>query len=218
MLPPKEFKIKSDKKIKPKKCRICPDKFTPVNHMQICCSTKCAIEYAKSKTVLKEKKNWREQKAVLKEKLKGVKEYKVDLQKEINTICRILDKGAGCISCGNQGTPQAGHYHTTQAHGTIRYNLHNLHTQCYSCNCEKAGNIHAYDLGLIDRYGKEYWELVKFELTSKYPYISFKEAFLREKIPIARQIVKELQKADLTYPPKIRIEMRESLNKRIGIY
>jgi hypothetical protein len=150
-------------------------------------------------------------------KLDGVKRLKKDLEKEINAIVRLIDKGSGCISCGGHTTPQAGHYHTVQSNGSIRYNLHNLHLQDYNCNCSKSGNIHQYDLGLMNRYGKDYWEYVKFEIVKEYPLIKLTESQYINAIKIARTIKQELT-CESTYTAKDRMLLRNKINKQIGIY
>lgn len=208
------------KKIYDRTCilKTCKNKFTPSSNTQRVCSFECSIEYAKEQSRKEQSKIRLSEKRKLKESIKGIKELKKELEIEINTICRLIDKDSGCISCGGHTTPQAGHYHTVQANGSLRFNLLNVHLQDYNCNCAKGGNIHQYDLGLIKTYGKEYWEMVKFELPNKYPILKPKAHELKEWIVNARQIVKELKKIDLTYPAKVRVQLREQYNLRIGIY
>lgn len=55
-------------------------------------------------------------------------------------------------------------------------------------------------------------------LKSRYKLIKLSQEDLKDKIKIARQIVKELQKADLTYPANVRLELRKKYNERLGIY
>jgi hypothetical protein len=169
---------------------------------------------AKKTVIVKEKKKDQE----LRKKLDGVKSLKKDLEKEVNAIARLIDSGSGCISCGGQTTPQAGHYHTVQSNGSLRYNLHNLHLQDYNCNCEKSGNIHEYDLGLMNRYGREYWEYVKFQIVKEYPLVKLTATEYEDAIQKARQIKKELQSNPMTYTATNRIFLRNKINKRLGIY
>lgn len=150
--------------------------------------------------------------------LDGIPKQKKILEKEINSISRLIDKGSGCISCGGQTTPQGGHYHTVKSNGSIRYNLHNIHLQDYNCNCEKGGNIHYYDLGIIDRYGNKYWEYVKFSVVKEYPLIKFSMQDLEEAILKARKIKKDLEKSNMIFNSEQRIILRNKFNKMIGIY
>jgi hypothetical protein len=210
-----------------KKCKYCGNHFVPkYSSLETYCQDddcryKYAIEVlAKKKEAEKKKiaKQWKTDKAVLKEKIKGIPELKKDLEREINKICCLIDLGSGCISCNGHTTPQCGHYHSVNSNGSIRYNLDNLHLQDYSCNSAKGGNIHKYDLGLIDRYGKQYWEYVKFELVEKYPYLKMTISEYKEKILIARRIVKWLQLQEKKYTPKERLSLRKKYNNEIGIY
>lgn len=217
MLGPKEFKEAKSKRIKDKKCKECLIIFTPQRPLQSVCSPKCAIAHNKKLEAKKEKKEWSEQKAVLKEKLKTLSDWKDDLQVEINKIVRLIDKYVPCISSGaTSGKVNSGHYVSRGSNDTIRFNLHNIFLQSEHSNTHLSGDTLRYQDGLKQMYGLEYFERV--DSLRSTPLIKLSIDEIRVKISICRQIVKELQKADLTYPPKIRIELRESLNKRIGIY
>lgn len=154
--------------------------------------------------------------------LGGIPRKKKLLEKEINKICCLIDRRAGCISCPSHNTPQAGHYHTVASNGALRYNLHNLHLQDYNCNVGRSANIPAYDLGLIDRYGKPYWEYVKFDIVRETPELKLKEWEYDEYIDRARKIVKDFGKLvdSRTEPftPQQRIQLRTKYNKIIGLY
>lgn len=206
------------KKIYDRKCLNCKEKFKPTSNTQSVCSHVCAMEYAKNKARKDKTKNNALDRKKLKDSIIGVPELKKLLETQINTICRLLDKGSGCISCGGHTTPQAGHYHTVQAYGSLRFNLFNIYLQDYNCNCAKGGNIHQYDLGLIKMYGKEHWEFVKFELPLKYPILKLTKSELLEVIPKAKEIVKRLKDADITHSLAQRIRLRKEYNNFIGIY
>lgn len=140
------------------------------------------------------------------------------LEKEVNNIARLIDKDSGCISCGGHTTPSGGHYHSVKSNGSIRFNLDNIHLQDYNCNGNKGANIPKYDLGLIKRYGKQYWEYVKFDIVNKFPLLKMARFEYEEKIKIARSIVKHLKLENKTYSPTERIELRKKYNKMLGIY
>lgn len=208
------------KKIYDRKCinKTCKQKFKPTSATQTVCSQKCAIEYAKINSEKKQREIKRLEKQKLQKGVTGLPELKKLLETQINAICRLLDKDVPCISCDGLTTPQAGHYHSVQKNGSIRFNLFNVHVQDYNCNCAKGGNQHAYDLGLIKMYGKEYWEMVKFELPLKYPVLKLTKPEIEEAINKAREILKNLKKANITYSTAQRIRLREEYNKAIGIY
>lgn len=209
------------------KCRICGEKFTPKfsSFEKTCqldnCRTQWAMsEVAKQKTA-KEKKvkqDWNKEKLEMKEKLKTLSDWQKDLEKPINKICCLIDFGSGCISCNGTTTPQAGHFHTVKSNPSIRYNLHNVHLQDYNCNCAKGGNIQKYDVGLIERYGKEYWEFVKFDIVREYPLLKMAKHEYQEKIDKANAIVKWLQLQGKSYNKSERLELRKKYNLEIGIY
>jgi len=206
------------KKIYDRKCVNCKEKFKPTSSSNTACSMKCAIEYSKNKVKADKLKISRLETKKQRESIVGIPELKKLLEAQINTICREIDKGSGCISCGGHTTPQSGHYHTVQSNGSIRFNLFNVHLQDFNCNCAKGGNLHNYDLGLIKMYGKEYWEYVKFELPKLYPVLKLNKPELLEAIPKARELVKRLKKANITHSSEQRIRLREEYNKFIGIY
>lgn len=178
----------------------------------------CAIKHAKELAENKKLKISALEKQKLKKALTGLPELKKLLEAQINTICRLLDKGSGCISCGGHTTPQSGHYHSVQKNGSIRFNLFNVHLQDYNCNCAKGGNLHQYDLGLIKMYGKEYWEYVKFELPLKYHVLKLTVHEITGAIQRAKEITKRLKEADITYSMEQRKRLRHEYNECIGIY
>lgn len=204
---------------KPKSCKNCKNKFTPeYNPLQFLCSPKCALEYNKKAAERKEKDEWKAKKKELVEKLKTMGDYEADLQTEINAICRLIDEGLNCISCGNNGKPQAGHYHSRGANTTLRFNLNNLHLQCYRCNVELSANITGYNLGLIDWYGKAYQEYVEYELPKEYPLLKWSKNDLILWTAHARAMKKEITKLDRPFNNEDRIFWRNHYNKKIGIY
>jgi len=80
----------------------------------------------------------------------------------------------------------------------------------------KGSNIIGYDEGLIERYGREYWEGVKFNLVRSYPLVKFTVGDLRFAISEARKVQKELK--GLTFPTKVRLRISDEINKRLGLY
>ena len=211
------------------RCLNCKQKFEPNRFLQKYCESadceKSAQQYlddkiAKALKTVKQKKKqeWNKEKIEIENKLKTLTDWQKQLEKPINKISCLIDKGSGCISCNGKTTPQGGHYHSVKSNGSIRFNLDNIHLQDYNCNCRKGANIHNYDLGLIDRYGKEYWEYVKFEIVSKFPLLKLHKYEYQEKIDTANRIVKWLQLQDKEYNSKQRLELRKRFNQEIGIY
>lgn len=156
----------------------------------------------------------------LKEVLKTSSDKKKELQEEVNRIVRLIDKGHPCMMCGNSKMKKinACHYHSVGSNDTIRFNLHNNWAGCESCNSFKGGNINGYDLCLIATFGNEYWEEIKFGLTREYKILKLSKPEIDEKIKIAREIIRELKKADRVYTNEERVELRDKYNKRLGMY
>lgn len=209
------------KRFKPgkKRCKNCNNEFEKnVNQpFQICCTVKCAIEYVRKQADKKELKQQRTEAKELAEKWKRYPDWLKDLENLINTIVRLIDSDAPCISCGYGGKPQAGHYNSVQAAPTIRYNLHNIHRQCYQCNVPKSGNINGYDEGLIKIYGRPYWEYIKFGLKNTYHEpLKLSIPDIQTRLVICRVIIKEFTKGQIGDMDKI--ILRDELNTRIGIY
>jgi len=163
-------------------------------------------------------KKWLKEKKEIKEDLKTLNDRQKELEREINKIAVLIDFGGGCISCNGLKSPQGGHYHSVKANGSIRFNLDNIHLQDYYCNVEKSANLHNYDLGLIKRYGKQYWEYVKFDIVRLFPLLKMAKNDYSEKIKIARSIVKHLKLENKTYNTNERLELRKKFNTMIGIY
>ena len=203
--------------MKPKKCKQCGELFTPTRPLEYVCGFKCAMDRTYDLNLKKKEKAINDKVKDMKESLKGLAEFKKDLEREINTIVRLIDKGCNCISCNARGN-SAGHFHSVAANGSIRYNLHNLHLQEYSCNGEKGGNVIKYGQGLIEIYGKEYKEYVEYDLVRLYPNLKITIAELKEAIGKARNVVKILKTEDKEYSPEERLQRRTFFNKIIGIY
>lgn len=75
-----------------------------------------------------------------------------------------------CISCGETNPPDlhggqwdCGHFKTVGAYPELRFEEHNAHKQCKSCNAgsgkytaKEATVAQQYEAGLVARYGQEY--------------------------------------------------------------
>lgn len=108
-----------------------------------------------------------------------------------------------------------GHVLSRGSQPSIKYNLHNIHRQSAQSNHWQADDIKMRE-GLEREYGKEYLDFVlslkqtralKF---TKPQYLAFYR--------IACDIVNDLRKQGKTFNTKERIEMRNKLNIKLGIY
>lgn len=157
-------------------------------------------------------------KAEAKESLKEVKDFKVDLQREINTIVRLIDKDCVCPCTLKKHTyNDSGHVYSRGSTPELAFNLNNIYLQSVYANQHLSGDPINFFKGLEILYGKEHKEYV-YNLKGKFlPFKPTKEE-IKEYIKTARQIVKELKSLDLPYSPEHRLRLRNEYNKRIGIY
>lgn len=207
------------------KCKICKSKFEPIRPLQPTCNEyDCKVAYAVKiannkikRNKQEEKRKWNAAKVLLKEKIKTLSDYLKDLQTNINLIVRLIDKGCGCICTGStNGKANAGHYRSVQSHPSIRFHLDNIHLQSEHSNTYRSGDTLRYQAGLKKVYGEDYFEYVNS--LSLFQPIQLGKEELKEKIAIAKEIIKELKAKDLTYDVKERIELRKKYNEKLGIY
>lgn len=144
-------------KPKPKKCKCCPEKFTPRNTLQIVCSPKCAIQLANQLSERKQKRQEKADRAAWNKRkadAKPLSHWMNMTQRAFNDYIRARD-GEICISCGSTTAIayHAGHFRTTAAASQLRFNEDNVHSQCSACNTHHSGNIGPYRINLIDKIG-----------------------------------------------------------------
>ncbi len=205
----------------PKKCKNCGEPFIPKYSSleKYCgkedCRIKDALEkVAKQKIAQKKQaeKQWKIQKAELKE---NTSNWKHKLQVEINKIVRLIDKDLPCLARKNGGKMQAGHVFSRGSNPPIRYNLHNIHRQNAQSNHFQNDDGLLRE-GLVAEYGQEYMNFIS-ELR-RTPQLHYKEFEYQELAKIAREIVANLSKKDLTYSLEDRIALRNEINLEMGIY
>jgi len=166
----------------------------------------------------KKKDSWNKEKLEIKKSLETKSDLEKKLQKEINLIVRLLDKGHKCISSGRElgKSYDAGHLFTTQAQPTIRFNLFNIFAQSVHDNQHKSGNELEYFFRIGELFGKEFQDFVVSLKQIDALHLSKDE--LRDKTSIARSIVKWLKLQDRKYSLKERLELRNKFNLELGIY
>lgn len=208
------------------RCIICKTKFEPTYFLQKHCSNEdCKVKWAmsvveknKAKETLKKKREWTKEKIELKEKLKTLTEWHNDLQKEVNYIVRLIDRNHPCISSGRPlgKSYDAGHLYSRGSNPQIRYHLFNIFAQSVHDNQWKSGNQLDYIDGIEKTFGsdiKDYCLSLK-----QLPEIKLTIDEIKEKIPIARRIIKYLKLQDRKFSTKERIELRKRFNEELGIY
>ena len=205
--------------MKDKKCKVCQEKFIPIQFAQNVCSSICAIKHSKNLKLAKELKDWKVEKAILKNKLKTLSDYAKDLQKEVNTIVRLIDKDTQCISTLKplNNKYDAGHFYSVGSNPTLRFNLDNIHAQSVYANQYLSGDQMNYLNGLSEVYGSDYKEYV-ISLKSVYKVLKLSKEDYTDKITVARGLIKWLKLQDRKFTVPERIELRKKFNDSIGIY
>lgn len=171
--------------MKDKKCKVCKETFKPTQFAQICCGYACAIIHSKNLKKQKELKDWIQEKAVLKDKLKTLSEYEVDAKKSFQKYIRLRDYSLPCISCGNSKTTDwaGGHFYSAGMYSGLMFDERNCHKQCNShCNKFLSGNLLEYRKGLIKRYGNEFVEVLDKLSNEKRNYKYTKEELIAKKL------------------------------------
>jgi hypothetical protein len=202
------------------RCKICDSEFQKYKSTDTCCSHSCQTIYNRQKAEAKEAKEWSVTKKEMQTALMTIGDYEEDLQTEINLICRIIDSGCMCISCQNKGKFSAGHYHSRGKNKTLKFNLHNVHIQCFHCNGPLSANTTKYNLGLIQWYGKEYQEYVEYKIPLEFKSIKWTKNDLILWKAQAVTYKKELLKQELyeVRSPEERLYLRTYYNEKLGIY
>jgi len=146
--------------MKTKKCKICPEKFTPRTTTQTVCSPKCALQLAKQLSSRKQKQQEKAERAAWNKRkadVKPLKHWEDATQRVVNDYIRERDRDLPCISCGTWITVQweAGHFRSRGAASHLRYNEDNIHKQCHRCNAELSSNAIPYRAELVVKIGSE---------------------------------------------------------------
>ena len=172
---------------------------------------------AKSKVFKNQVKKQNQERQKTKIELMTADKYRSTyLQPIINEIARLIDFGQACIATGDFGKMNGGHYISVGANRTTALNLHNIHIQSFASNHHKSGDPIKYRLGLIERYGNDYFEYVEFIQQHKPLHITKKDMI--EITKKATFIRNELKRNEEQKTAIERIELRNQINLKLGIY
>jgi hypothetical protein len=180
------------------------------------------VIYQKSflpKVSLKLKSFQKQKTKEMKENVKTKSDYEKELQKEINTIVRLIDKDQVCISTLKPLNAKfdAGHFYSVGSTPALRFNLNNIFAQSVYANQYLSGDQINFLNGLSQLYGENYKDYV-LNLKSVYKELKLHIYEIKDKIKIAREIVKELKEQNEVYDADTRRFLRNIYNLRIGIY
>lgn len=99
------------------------------------------------------------------EKKKSIKWLIKELDRIFSLYIRYRGSKDGINTCFTCNKPfpikelQDGHYESRR-HKSLKYHEYNNHPQCYHCNITLKGNYTVYALKMIDKYGKEFVDML----------------------------------------------------------
>ena len=200
------------------RCKICREKFeVKIFNQKVCFDPSCVLAYSKEVKLKEWERQSKKQNKPKATKKVSTKEY---LQQEVNKLARLIDEhfNYNCIDCSKpfNKVVQGAHYHNVGGNENIRFNLHNIHSARAHCNMYSSEHKKGYVIGLKDRYGPNYYNLVETELSIKYSYLGLNEVELKEALKNTRKCIRELK--NIIKVCSNGKEARDKLNKLIGIY
>lgn len=149
-----------------KACKVCETPFTPARPLQVVCGPKCALAVAKDHRKA-EKENIRKRKAAATPIGRIEEQCRAIVQK----IARIRDRNYGCISCDKpanwDGQWHGSHYRSHGGCSSLQFHLWNINKACWICNKLYSGRRDGYQVGIVERYGKERLEWLDMQPKSK---------------------------------------------------
>jgi hypothetical protein len=205
-----------------KKCVWCKASFVYERPNQKVCSIACAKADAEQTAKHKEKikkQDWQRRKLELTIEAKP-ELYKEKLQKSVNQLARMIDErfDLKCIDCEKDFGKQCdgGHFTPVGSNRTLRYNLHNIHSQKSDCNKNGLGGGKRleYRRGLESRYGVDYADFVEFELPVKYKSLVLSNKEIYNYHRLALQIIRKFKQFEFSDAK----QGRELINSLLGMY
>ncbi len=166
-----------ERKIKPKKCRNCGEKFSPNKSTTVACSYTCALNLARKKVI---EEGFKE----LKEKVKTLSQYEAEAKTVFQRWVRLRDKDKPCISCGTIKCDEwaGGHFYPAGVYSGLMFDERNCHKQCNQyCNMHLSSNPHEYRKGLIKRYGQSFVDELDLDANIKRSYKYTKDELIEIK-------------------------------------
>jgi len=130
-------------------------------------------------------------KRVKRKKLVPISTLKNKLWELCKQIVRIRD-GNVCTTCkkfiSKKSDMHTGHFVASAAGGLfLRYDIRNLHVQCYHCNVNLGGNAAEYYPALEKRYGRMFVDDIRAD---KNVTVGNEREFLQERIELYELLLK----------------------------
>lgn len=203
-------------------CKHCRKKFIQKTfNLRYCCETEecreaCA-RYVLGRKRAIEKKTKERSKERLRVMKENITNYKKLLQEDVNQIAKLIDFGLKGlhVSGSYDAEIQAGHVYSVKNNEQMRFNLHNIHRQGAKSNMALVYDEEFRD-ALIDEYGNDYFLFIKGLKNQPLPRIKqheYKEYHERA-LSIIKRLKKDLKQRGLAE----RIELRNEINRELGIY
>jgi len=177
-------------------------------------------EHLEKSKLLGKKKARKRAERIEKAKIRKLKEqvtdYKKKLQTKVNEIVRLIDIGQPCLATQRHAKQMhAGHVFSRGSQPSMKYNLHNIHRQSAQSNHWQADDIKMRE-GLVREYGQDYLDFVVTLKATK--ALKFSKPQYKAFWQIACVIVNDMRRDGKTYNRQERIEMRNWVNIKLGIY
>lgn len=151
-----------------------------------------------------------------KEKKDKLKNWSNELQKKINEIVRLIDKGLPCLATGIHANQiHAGHIYARGGNQTIRFNLHNIHRQSAQSNHFQNDDGKLRE-GLVNEYGSDYMEFISN--LRRTPQLKYKNEDYHAFYKKVSEIALKLKKENMQYDLQHRLLKRDIINIELGIY
>jgi hypothetical protein len=141
------------------------------------------IIFQKRKIQIKSK-NDKEEKAVLKDKVKTLSQFEAEAKKSFQKWIRLRDKDLPCVSCGSteSDTFDGGHFKKAEIYSGVIFDERNVNKQCRRCNRFLNGNELLYREGLIKRFGEDFVKELEQYANETRQYKWTKEQLIAKKL------------------------------------
>lgn len=186
----------------------------------------CLIEWAmttedgkvwlRKQTAYKMASNKKEERKTFRKEKDAIVNWRAKLQTKAQEIVRLIDIGLPCLARGyHPNQMHGGHIYARGGNATIGLNLHNIHRQSAQSNFTQNDDGLLRE-GLVKEYGQNYGYFIS-ELRQT-PSLSYSNIEYKEFYKKACKISLELKREGKIYNLKERINMRNKINKELGIY
>jgi hypothetical protein len=153
-------------------------------------TTEEGAEHIKKSTIQAKKRVEKENKAKkhrerkeFKNKHKSIAKLIQEARVYFQRYIRKRDQKKPCISCGNHYSEifDAGHYYKAELYTGLIFDEDNVHKQCRKCNTFLHGNEAGYRIGLINRFGHDFVDILDKKAIAMRSYKYSREEILKIK-------------------------------------